>query len=127
MSAQYHHVHGECTDLVFDVQFVVFPGLKRFVDSSVTLHRVVHQNGASTGAKPPEESKTDTYIVVSPCYWTPVLATSTYTPVGDFQSSRWRQSVVAAWFGSDSHSTELLVVLLHAHSGLLVFGPAAAL
>lgn len=37
--------------LMLNVQFVVFPCLKRFVEASITLYCVIHKNGAPGGKK----------------------------------------------------------------------------
>lgn len=49
----------------------------------------------------------------------------TAAPVGDFESSRWRESIAGGGFGCDPHATELFIVFLIPHSSPPVSGPAA--
>lgn len=100
---------------MLNVQFVIFPGLERLVEASITLYCVIHKNGAPSK----RTNKRMNELVLSLC-----LKCSTVcrpAPVGDFQSSgRCESGGGGGGAGCDPHTTELFIVF-----SIPVFSPAA--
>lgn len=97
------------TDFMLNVQFVIFPRLKRLVEASVTFHRVIHKNGAPSKCK----HKLIHELVLSSCLtFSTGVTVCRPAPVGDFKSSGRGESVGGGGGGSgcDPHTAELFIV-----------------
>lgn len=123
---------------MLNVQFVVFPCLKWLVEASITFYCVIHKNRAPSEYKKNKRITKKHTVICSLIYFltfylSPLSKIITYqyrqiytaAPVGDFESSRWCESIAGGGFGCDPHATELFIVLLIPHSSPPVSGPAA--
>lgn len=92
------------TYFMLNVQFVIFPGLKRLVEASVTLYCVIHKNGA------PSKCKNKLIVLSLQLTFSTGVTVCRAAPVGDFKSSGRRESVGGGGSGCDPHTTELFIV-----------------
>lgn len=103
---------------MLNVQFVIFPRLKRLVETSVAFHRVVHKNGASSQDKNKFNERACSPLLFKTFHCGQMCRAA---PVCDFKGSgRCESVVVGGGSGCDPHTTELFIVIL-----IPVSGPAA--
>lgn len=94
---------------MLNVQFVIFPRLKRLVETSVAFHRVVHKNGASSQDKNKVNERACSPLLFKTLRCGQVCRAA---PVCDFKGSGRCESVVGGGgSGCDPHTTELFIVV----------------
>lgn len=99
---------------MLNVQFVIFPRLKRLVETSVAFHRVVHKNGASSQDKNKVNERARPPLLFKTLHCGQMCRAA---PVCDFKGSGRCESVVVGGGGGGGgsgcgpHTAELFIVV----------------